>query len=147
MSVSIPNQIRLRWPGGHKLREPESADDEDEDEESASPPPPPEKPKKNAKAKEGAKKKAQPQPKATAGRSRKPLSEGGRSVTTEFYNHATYEDMPVAGQNQSDFKMIVFQSCRFPMNPQSLSDCQHRSPCARLLLIDPVLKFNMDPQV
>ena len=88
--------IHSRWPGGHKLRHPGS--DDDEEEESASPPPPPEKPKKStAKAKESAKPKKAAQPKQSKGRTRKPMSEGGRSVTTEFYNHATYEDMPVTG--------------------------------------------------
>jgi len=85
--------FHFRWPGGHRAtlepeeEEPEASEVAQPDDE--------EDPPKAAKAKPKATptKKAKANPKTRPAKT-VPVSEGGRSVMTEYYGHRTLNDMP-----------------------------------------------------
>ena len=77
----------LRWPDGYQV----GLEPEEDDEESGVSEEPAPKPKKTASKPS---KPVNPKPKASKTK-RVPVSEGGRSVATENYNHSCYEEMPV----------------------------------------------------
>ena len=93
-----------RWPDGSKVLtlgpDEAGADDDDSESTSEEESEQPEAPrggrksvaKAKAKPKAGKQSSKPKQPKG--GRSAIPLSEGGRTVKTEHYNHATLNDMP-----------------------------------------------------
>ena len=88
--------FHFRWPGGHRVGlEPEEDEPEasevmgpDEDEE-----PIVKATKAKAKATSARASKAKANAKSRVTKS-VPVSDGGRSVTTDYYNHRTLNDMP-----------------------------------------------------
>lgn len=79
---------QLRWPCGTIVGLPPEEDFEEDDDDNEDEQEPEPKPKAKAKAK------AKPKVRAS-GRASVPLSSGGRTVHTTYYNHPSYQEMPV----------------------------------------------------
>ena len=103
-SIHVPSCL-ARWPDGTKLGlEPEEEDSASEEVAPVTVKKPPKGPKQKAKAKAKSEAAGSKSGKKTL------VSDGGRTIETEYYNHPTLSDMPVARFGLKNHGFFSFQT-------------------------------------